>query len=111
MSLPQPEGNGENLFCRPSGNLPSVLSPDGGYLIVGASPNLRMFDTATKELVFEEPVFRNSAPIEAVDVSPDGKYALTAGKGVIPGFNALDRGVRARDPVSVRLWRLPKREK
>jgi WD40 repeat protein len=84
----------------------AVFSPDGRWIATGRPDGtLHLWDA--KSLV-EKAVVKgsiNGSPLTEVRFSRSGKLIVTVGMGIVPGFTALQKKVRADDTV-VRVWRV-----
>jgi WD40 repeat protein len=85
-----------------------VLVPNCNWIVyVSYAGRIAVWDIDGDQQVFEEQVFCNNAPVEALAISSDSRNVLAAGAGEIPGFDALSQHVKAIDPEKIQLWRLP----
>ena len=94
----------EGLLTPRGKELLAMKTPNGQQVLTGSESQFSVFDVKTGDLLFSDQVFSNGASVFALDVSPDGRYALAAGSGGTAGSGGAP--VR-RDPGQLYLYRLP----
>ncbi len=82
-----------------------ALTDDASRLVYSGNGTACIFDVVAKNLVLEDRVFSNGAGVFALDVSPDGRYAVVAGSGDAAGVGGAPV---ARDPCQLYVYRLPR---
>lgn len=93
----------ERLLTAKGKELLAMKTPSGKQLLTGMESQFSVFDVTTGDLVFNDQVFSNGASVFALDVSPDGRYALAAGSGVTSGPGGAPV---MRDPCQLYVYRL-----
>jgi hypothetical protein len=102
-----PSGSGLTAEGR---KLVPLRTATGRALRTGSEDLLSVFDVVTGDLLLEDQVFSNGAPVFTIDVSRDGRYALAAGSGggVRAGARLSCRRIRGNcSCTSCRRCRLP----
>ena len=69
-----------------------ALTDDASRLVYSGNGTACIFDVVAKNLVLEDRVFSNGAGVFALDVSPDGRYAVVAGSGDAAGVGSATGG-------------------
>lgn len=87
----------------------SAFTPDGQRVLTAHGDGyIRLWDVATGSLLSKALALMNKTPVYSVDISPDGRYCLSAGSGFITDWtiNTKKLGIPRQDPF-VRYWRMP----
>jgi len=77
---------GKHLLTPAGEKLLEMKTPNGQQLLTGNASLLSVFDVKAGGLLMSDRVFSNGASVFALDVSPDGHYALAAGSGETAGL-------------------------
>lgn len=84
----------------------AMFSPNGRWIATGYSDGtLHLWDAKT---LVEKAVVKgsiNGSPLTEVRFSRNSKFIVTAGKGIVPLFSAMEKKVKSNDTV-VRVWRV-----
>jgi WD40 repeat protein len=84
----------------------AMFSPDGRWIAEGHSDGtLHLCDAETLVEKAAAKGSINGSPLTEVRFSRSGKFIVTAGKGIVPLFSAMEKKVKSDDTM-VRVWRV-----
>lgn len=100
------QGEALGSFSYDDAAVAGTYSPDGKWIASGhRDATVRLWDASTRDQIGEFSAFVNQTAVYSLRFSADSSLLITAGKGIMPGFNALPRGLKPKDTV-VRVWRV-----